>query len=162
MPIYRYVCSKEERCTLANLSEEFFEEDADTGFTIDLEDTRFTELTEDGKIDVEKSVIVQLVSHTMAAKPEVKCPACGADAKRVIGRALFYFPGNCFLNKADCKRQMALHKLKNDDPYGHMRPEGDKEFLIKKLERGNKAPAKNFYPGGKGGLSAPKQHRPGT
>ena len=162
MPIYRYVCAKEERCKIADLPEEFFEEDADTGFCIDLEDSRFTEVTEDGQIDVAKSVVVQLVNHTMAAKPEVLCPACKGTAKRVIGRAQFYFPGNCFLNKTDCKRQMALHKLKYDDPYGHMRPEGDKEFLMKKIQRGDKAPTKNFYPGGKGGLSAPKQHRPGT
>lgn len=162
MPIYRYVCGKpkDERCTLSNLPEGYFDGDGEIDHRIDFEDDRLIEWTEDGLIDTEKSVIVQLVYHGMTETKEVKCPACGTDAKRIIGRSTFFFPGNCFLNKADCRRQMNLHKLMNDDPYGHMRPEGDKEALIKKIKLGDKAPPKNFYPGGKGGLKAPSPHRP--
>jgi predicted nucleic acid-binding Zn ribbon protein len=161
MPIYRYVCgkSREERCTLADLPEGYLE--GDIKHSIDI-DERLTEWNEDGTIDVEKSTIVQLVYHGMTEDKEVNCPSCGIKSVRIIGKVTSYFPGNCFLNKADCKRQMALHKLENDDPYGHMRPEGDKEALVKKLKRGSKAAAKNFYPGGKGGLKSPSQHQPGT
>lgn len=164
MPIYRYVCgkSKTERCTLSDLPEDYFEGEGQLKHAIDFEDDRLIEWTEDGLIDAEKSVIVQLVNHGMNEEQDIKCPACGIDSTRIIGRTTFYFPGNCFLNKVDCKRQMALHKLENNDPYAHIRPEGDKEELIKKIKRGGKEPAKNFYPGGKGGLKAPSPHRPGT
>lgn len=164
MPIYRYVCgkSKPNRCKLSDLPENFFDDDEDLEYAIDFEDDRLIEWTEDGLIDLEKSVIVQLVLHGMDEKREVKCPACGDSAVKIIGRSTFYFPGNCFLNKKDCKRQMMLHKLKTNDPYGHFRPEGDKEELIKKLKRGDKAPAKNFYPGGKGGLKPSSPHQPGS
>lgn len=164
MPIYRYVCAKDksERCKLSDLPEDFFEGDGELAHRIDFEDDRLIEWTEDGTIDLERSTIAQLVLHGMDEKPEVKCPACGGEAKRIIGRTTFFFPGNCFLNKTDCKRQMMLHKLRTNDPYAHMRPEGDKEELIKKIKRGDKEPSKNFYPGGKGGLKAPSPHRPGS
>jgi predicted nucleic acid-binding Zn ribbon protein len=163
MPVYKYVCgkSREERCKLKDLPEEFFDECKLEGYNVEIE-TRLTELTEDDQIDVVKTPIVWSVFHMMSDVYEGVCPACGGAPKRTIGDMTFFFPGNCFLNKVDCKRQMALHKLENDDPYGHMRPEGDKEALVAKLKRGGKEAPKNFYPGGKGGLSAPKQHQPGT
>ena len=161
MPIYRYVCAKKERCKLSDLPEDFFEGEGELEYRIDF-DERLTKWNEDGLIVPEESTIVQLAHHSMDATPEIKCPGCNGETSRIIGKTQFYFPGNCFLNKEDCRKQMMLHKLKNDDPYGHMRPEGDKEELIKKIKRGSKDPSKNFYPGGSGGLKAPFPHRPGT
>ena len=164
MPIYRYVCGKPktERCTLSNLPKGYFDGEGKTEHEIDIFKSRLTEWTEDGLIDPEKSVIVQLVFHMMDETKEVKCPACGVDSKRIIGQSTFFFPGDCFLNKADCRRHIAIDKLENDDPYGHIRPEGDKEALIKKFKRGDKAEAKHFFPGGSGGLKASSRHEPGS
>jgi len=163
MPTYRYVCGKtpkKDRCKLSDLPEGFF--DTDNKFEIALENNRLTVWSEDGTINSEESIIVQLVSHMMAETPEIKCPACDMKAVKIIGQVQSYFPGNCYLNKVDCKKHIMIDKLNNDDPYGHIRPEGDKEELIKKIKRGSKEPSKNFFPGGKGGLKASVPFRPGS
>jgi hypothetical protein len=41
-------------------------------------------------------------------------------------------------NASALQRDMALHQLQNDDPYGYMRPAGDKADLIDKLRDGRK------------------------
>ena len=160
MPIYRYACGKarEERCKLANLPREFFDGE-DIGIAVDLE-FRLTEYDEDGKIDVFTTPVVWYETHGMFEEVDIKCPVCKEKATKLIGNVIHYFPGNCYLNKEECRRQMNIHKLTHDDPYGYMRPEGDKEQLLKKLKRGNKAPPKSFYLGGSGGLKESAPHRP--
>ena len=160
MTTYRYACGKpqEERCKLASLPRKFFE-GKDIGLEIDLE-FRLMKYDEDGKIDVFTSPIVWYETHGMFEKVDIRCPVCKEKASKLIGNVTHYFPGNCYLNKADCKRQMNIHKLLNDDPYAHMRPEGDKEALLKKLRRGNKAAPQNFFVGGTGGLKESAPHRP--
>lgn len=161
MPIYRYVCAKKERCKLSALPKDFWDDESNI-LHVDLSDDRYVIIDENGHIDPDKSTIVQLVYHKMSENPNIKCLGCNGDTKRILGKMNFYFPGNCYLNKDDCKRQMLMHRLKENDPYAHIRPEGDKEALLDKLKRGNKAPPLHFYPGGKSGLKPSSPHRPGT
>ena len=162
MPIYRYVCGKprKKRCTLNDLPEDYF--NGDIKYSIDFDDDRLISWTEDGQKDGEKSFVVQLVQHGMFEDKDVQCPVCNIKAIKTIGKVISYFPGNCYLNKVDCQKKIMLDKLENDDPYGHMRPEGDKEDLIKRINRGRKDPSKNFFPGGTGGLKASSPHKPGS
>lgn len=152
MAIYHYVCDKEPetRCKLSNLPEEFFD-GKDIGISVNLEH-RLIQYTPDDQIDADNSPIVLVVSHGMFEEVSIKCPGCEGNARKIIGDVASYVRGNCYLNKEDCTRQMNIHKLQTDDPYGYMRPAGEKDELIKKLRRGKKAPPKNFYPGGTGGL----------
>jgi hypothetical protein len=139
---YRYTCSSEKRCKIADLPDEFFE-----GDTKDLETdfgSRLSTIAEDGTIDAEKSPLVWVVVHGMQESPEVLCPVCSSKARKVIQSVHSYFRGNCYLDIAGCKREMNIHKLKNDDPYGHMRQPGEKDDLINKLKRGNKPKPKSF------------------
>ena len=155
MPLYNYACGKprEERCKIVNLPKEFFDGE-DIGVSVNLR-SRLTVYSDDS-IDAEKSPIVWFMRHGMFENADVKCPVCEGKAIKIISDVISYFPGNYFLDIAGCKRQMNLHKLKTNDPYGYMRPEGEKDYLIKKLERGDKTEPKYFYPGGSGGLSHKK------
>ena len=69
---------------------------------------------------------------------KIACPHCGGEANQYLERApQFYFKGACYerKNMHDCKRQMDLHALKENDPYGEHRLPGAKDDLIKKYEK---------------------------
>lgn len=139
---YVYTCANEERCKIADLPQEFFEGKLDDLY-VDV-DSRLNVYTDDGKIDIQKSPLVWFVSHAMEDDPEIKCPVCDANARKVIQRVTSYFRGNCYLDVEGCKRDMNIYQLQKNDPYGHMRQPGEKDELISKLKRGNK-PKPQYY-----------------
>jgi hypothetical protein len=99
----------------------------------------------------EQSSILFEVSHCMfPTKKELKavtqCPFCDSynttitlldtnQSMRVRGGDWNEFRKK---NAKALQRDMALHQLQNDDPYGYMRPAGDKEELTDKLRNGGK------------------------
>ena len=80
------------------------------------------------------------VIHGMKEDPRVPCTVakCTGTCFRVIQPVRALVRGNCYLNKADCKRQAALSNLKEHDPYSKFRQPGEKEELISNLKHGNK------------------------
>ncbi len=79
-------------------------------------------------------------AHGMKEKPKVPCPKCKSLKTKIafLTIAPFYIKGNGYLDREGVRRDMNLHKLVNDDPYGYMRQRGEKEDLIQKLKRGGK------------------------
>lgn len=148
MPIYQYTCNKpiEERCKIANLPEEFFNGD-DIGFNVNLEAKSIVS-DEEGNIDADASPLVWLENHGMFENVNITCPVCEGSARKIISVVNSYIKGNCYLDIEGCKKDMNLYKLQNDDPYGHMRPPGEKDELIAKIKRGNKPKPKTYLMGG--------------
>jgi hypothetical protein len=138
---YIYTCDEEKRCMISDLPKEYFKGEMD--IQIDF-DSKFNVKTEDGKIDAEASPLTWVVSHGIQEDPEISCLNCSGKTRKVIRSVNSYFKGNCYLDIASCKREMNIHKLQNDDPYGHMRQPGEKDDLISKLKRGNKAKPQYF------------------
>ena len=89
--------------------------------------------------------------HGMNEKPKVKCPKCGGlDTEQCFSGfepPTFYIHGQGYLDVKGRRRDMHLHKLMNDDPYGHMRQPGEKEELAASLRKGGKhnPKGKKFY-----------------
>ena len=73
----------------------------------------------------------------LTAPPEIFCPLCKKKAVvTFLGVRIHGFTKGQFLKDKDgCKREMDLHKLKNDDPFGEHRESGEKDYLISKLEK---------------------------
>jgi predicted nucleic acid-binding Zn ribbon protein len=128
MPTYHYACTKE--CTL---------EDVEAAKEFAFEGTI---------VGVKSGTLIWEVRHGMTEQPKIKCPLCGKKAKRTIEgiRApIWYIRGNCYLDKAGCKRDMDLYKLnKGEDPYASMRQPGEVDHIKDKLKRGNKPKPKYF------------------
>jgi hypothetical protein len=62
-----------------------------------------------------------------------------------IGAPVWYIKGNCYLNRADCRRQMDLHKLETgQDPYAHMRVPGEVDDIKSRLKNPKKSKPKYF------------------
>lgn len=117
MPFYNYVCLK--LCKTKKLSKELKE-----------------------KLAIEqhpKGILVWTEQHGMNDKPEIKCPVCTGPTERTWHGASFigWTRGNCYLNRADAKRQMDLRLLetKGDDPYGYMRQPGEVDDLKSRLRK---------------------------
>lgn len=102
--------------------------------------------------DDEQSEIVFEVSHSIVFPPKqklqkiTKCPLCessnthitmlGTDQSiRIRGGDWREFRKK---NAKALQRDMALHQLQNDDPYGYMRPPGEKADLADKLRASGK------------------------
>ena len=94
------------------------------------------------------------VFHTMSEEPELECPECSdSDVVKLISRVSARVKGYGWLDVEGRQRDMHLHKLQNDDPYAHIRPEGDKEVTANKLRNAGKqgydkygnTTGKNFY-----------------
>ena len=96
-----------------------------------------------------KKNFVFIIEHGMMEKPKVKCPKCGKTntEKTFTTSAGFYVKGVGYLDVKGRRRDMHLHKLMNDDPYGHMRQPGEKEELAASLRKGGKhnPKGKKFY-----------------
>ena len=75
-----------------------------------------------------------------------ECPVCDGESRKVIQRTEGYIRGNCYLDTKGCKKDMNLWKLQNDDPYGYMRPPGEKDELIAKIKRNGKPKPKIYGP----------------
>jgi predicted nucleic acid-binding Zn ribbon protein len=88
-------------------------------------------------------------THGMTEDPKIKCPLCGKKAAKTMegmSAPVFYFPGNCYLNKEECRKQMDLHALESgNDPFAAHRQPGEVDHIKDKLRR-NKKPKKYFGP----------------
>lgn len=125
---YSYRCneSKENRCTVQNWIDA---EDKDDEIAIEVD------FDDEGEPKLEEPLTWE-VQHGMTEDPEVRCPLCDQVAYRAIRNlAAFYFRGNCYLDKDGCQRDMNVYKLRNDDPYGHMRQPGEVDDMISKLKK---------------------------
>jgi len=78
--------------------------------------------------------------HGMMEDPEISCPICGTLCKKTMAGTWNHSLGcgDGYLDSSGTHRVMNLHKLMNDDPYGHMRQPGEKEDLAQKLRNGGK------------------------
>jgi hypothetical protein len=116
MPFYNYTCPK--KCKISKL-------------------TKYQKQ----KLAIErntKNILIWTEQHGMNSRPYIKCPVCGSSAERTwYGTKQFgYIRGNCYLNKADCKRQMDLNLLETgNDPYGYMRQSGEVDDLKQRLKK---------------------------
>ena len=82
-----------------------------------------------------------IIEHGINNKPkEVMCPKCRSNETAQLFKVIpeFYTKGYGYLDKVGCRRSMNLHKLKNDDPYAHMRQPGEADELAHNLRHGNK------------------------
>lgn len=119
MPFYNYTCPKQ--CKTTKLSKE--------------------QKLRVSKLAVEKhpkKILIWAEQHAWDSKPNIKCPLCESKAEMTwYGTKQFgYIRGNCYLNRADCKRQMDLNLLETgNDPYSHMRQSGEVDELKKKLKK---------------------------
>jgi hypothetical protein len=108
--------------------------------------------------DEEKEAFVFEVFHTIKGSAKeiakvTKCPLCsGHNTKRTLigSNQSFRILGGDWhefkkKNAAALQRDMALHQLQNNDPYGYMRPAGDKADLIDKLRAGSKKKTKKKH-----------------
>jgi len=142
---YYYKCDKTECCKISGLPEEFFEtETFEKAEVVPIH--RLTKMTEDGLIDSDNTPLVWVVEHAMGDDPEIKCPICEGEATTIINKAPnWYWKGDCYTNKSDCNRQMNLHKLRTNDPYGYMRQPGEVDEMSHNIKKGKKDKPKHFY-----------------
>ncbi len=63
-------------------------------------------------------------------KAAKKCPRCGGH-----NAVRSYRGSNGYFDKAGCHRDMNVHKLETDDPYGEYREKGEVDDLKNKLKR---------------------------
>lgn len=81
---------------------------------------------------------VFFVESTMKDKPaHPACPKCkSVDTNQTLteNSGFSYIRGNCYLDKAGATRDMNAHKLRNEDPYGHMRVSGEVDHLVAKFK----------------------------
>jgi putative FmdB family regulatory protein len=80
-------------------------------------------------------------SHGIHEKPEVPCPKCNKPTGKTFLGMTFHFHvrgDGLVKDKAGARRDMSLHRLMKDDPYGRMRQPGEKDDLANKLRRGGK------------------------
>lgn len=84
-----------------------------------------------------KGVLIWTEQHGMNDKPEIKCPVCTGATERTFHGTNFteWIRGNCYLNRADAKRQMDLRVLETGDPYKGMRQSGEVDDLKSKLRK---------------------------
>ena len=98
-------------------------------------------------IENNEGVLIWEEKHGMLEEPEIRCPSCdNISSKTLLGieAPISWTKGNCYLNRADCQKQMDLHKLETGrDPYGYLRQPGEKDHLIDKLK--GKVKEKKYY-----------------
>lgn len=95
--------------------------------------------------DDESYDLIWEVIHGMMEKPKVVCPLCNGKAQITIRgvEQVWYIKGNCYLDKIGAKRDMDLHTMKKEDPFGEHREAGEADHIIDNLERGGKDLRKN-------------------
>ena len=131
MPRYNYICNRCVKAEEKKLDRELREE--------------------------ESSAFVFEVSHGFEPTAEelklTRCPLCGSRNTKITlidTDISFRVRGGDWRefrkkNADALQRDMALHQLQNNDPYGYMRPAGDKEELIDKLRKGSRKQPKRQY-----------------
>lgn len=108
--------------------------------------------------DEEQTVLLFEASHSMfptteELKQETQCPLCeGYNTKITLletTQSTFIRGGDWRefkkKNAGALQRDMALHQLQNNDPYGYMRPAGEKAELVDRLRAGSKKPSKQKH-----------------
>ncbi|MDP1712582.1 MAG: zinc ribbon domain-containing protein [Candidatus Nanopelagicaceae bacterium] len=86
------------------------------------------------------------VQHGMKESPGVLCGKCGKKCEKVFNTSFTsYTKGYGWFDKKGVRRDMDLHKLTHNDPYGYMRQPGEKSDLIEKLKKGGKRNPKRRY-----------------
>lgn len=70
----------------------------------------------------------------------VKCPVCSSSCSRMMAgeRKHGYIRGNCYLDSTGARRDMNKFTLQNDDPYDHMRQNGEVDDMITRIEKAGK------------------------
>jgi putative FmdB family regulatory protein len=76
--------------------------------------------------------------HGMTDNPNIKCDSCGEKCFKVIQPVQGFVRGNCYNNKADCKKAATLSTLQEADPYARHRVPGETEDLINKIKNKDK------------------------
>jgi hypothetical protein len=95
--------------------------------------------------------IIWEVQHGMNEKPKQKCPKCKGTNTTIsyvgFDPPPFHTRGYGWLDVKGRRRDMNLHTLVNNDPYGHMREPGEKDELAHSLRKGGKhdPKAKRFF-----------------
>lgn len=85
-----------------------------------------------------KGILVWTERFGMEEIPEVKCPVCSGIAERTWHgtKQEGWIRGQCYLNRADAKRQMDIRLLEtNNDPYKSMRQPGEVDDLKSRLRK---------------------------
>lgn len=92
------------------------------------------------KCSTDKEWIIFEVEHGMSEEPEILCPKCKHKCEKAFLEQsnISWTRGYGWLDKRGRKRDMNLHKLENNDPYGHMRESGEAEDLAKRLRNGGR------------------------
>lgn len=110
----------------------------------------------------EADQVIFEVKHAMNPTAEVlaaiKCPRCKSTkvSKTMHGTNVTgYVAGAGLLDRAGCRREMAVHTLtrtddegKSLDPYGYMRENGEAEDLAKRIKNSKKPKVRVFDVGG--------------
>jgi putative FmdB family regulatory protein len=89
----------------------------------------------------ERCDLVFETTHGMSETPKIQCPKCRRKAEKTLRGMTFsfYFPGEGLVrDKAGAKRDMHLHHLTHNDPYGQWRQPGERADLADRLRRGGK------------------------
>lgn len=87
--------------------------------------------------DYKSEPFVWEVSHSILEEPVIKCPICSKTSKRTMAgcKVTSYIKGNGYLDKAGVRREMNRRTLLESDPYASIRPDGDKEDMLKKIAK---------------------------
>lgn len=95
-------------------------------------------------VDQYEELVLFETEHAISATEQeiaeaMICPRCnGSDCEKTYYgyNTIGYIRGNGYLDKAGCTRDMNLHRLVTEDPYGHMRVPGEVDDLKARLKRG--------------------------
>lgn len=87
--------------------------------------------------DYKNEPFVWEVSHSIMEDPVIKCPICAVVSSRTLAGCKIsgYIKGNGYLDKAGVRREMNRRTLIEADPYASIRPDGDKEDMLKKIDK---------------------------
>lgn len=90
-----------------------------------------------GVDDYKDEPFVWEVSHPISEDPVIKCPICDKKScKTFVGcKVTGYVKGNGYLDKAGVRREMNRRTLLEADPYASIRPDGDKDEMLKKIAK---------------------------
>lgn len=98
--------------------------------------------------EVLQDIYIWEESHGMTESPDIRCPICQEKAEKNFRNTSFHYftKGDCYLDKAGCRRDMNLYKMTNGgDPYASMRQPGEADDLKDRLRKGGKFNPKTKY-----------------
>ena len=93
----------------------------------------------------EKCGYVWDVQHSIHEDPKYKCPECESNkvSKQFLTAPMMRAKGSDVVermmkDKAGLERDRNLYTLEKNDPYAHMRPDGDKDVVKSRLLKAGK------------------------